>query len=87
MRGSLVINDFAPDPSEFLIYGENFLYFFYQCAGNRAIKGAYKPGTSRSCRGRDVACRDAMNPESKFLDVIGTKVLRVFLLAIHSHLH
>jgi hypothetical protein len=25
-------------------------------------------------------------PEAEFLDVIGTKVLRVFLLAIHSHL-
>jgi len=25
--------------------------------------------------------------EPKFLDVIGTKVLRVFLLAIHSHLY
>jgi hypothetical protein len=24
--------------------------------------------------------------EAEFLDVIGTKVLRVFLLAIHSHL-
>ncbi len=26
-------------------------------------------------------------PEAKFLDIIGTKVLRVFLLAIHSHLY
>jgi hypothetical protein len=26
-------------------------------------------------------------PEAEFLDVIGTKVLRVFLLAIHSHLY
>ncbi len=26
-------------------------------------------------------------PEAKFLYVIGTKVLRVFLLAIHSHLY
>ncbi len=26
-------------------------------------------------------------PEAKFLDVIGTKALRVFLLAIHSHLY
>jgi hypothetical protein len=25
--------------------------------------------------------------EAEFLDVIGTKVLRVFLLAIHSHLY
>jgi hypothetical protein len=25
------------------------------------------------------------NPEAEFLDVIGTKVLRVFLLVIHSH--
>ncbi len=28
-----------------------------------------------------------MNPEAEFLDVIGTKVLRVFLLAIHSQLY
>ncbi len=27
------------------------------------------------------------SPEAEFLDVIGTKVLRVFLLAIHSHLY
>ncbi len=26
-------------------------------------------------------------PEAEFLDVIGTKLLRVFLLAIHSHLY
>jgi hypothetical protein len=26
-------------------------------------------------------------PDAEFLDVIGTKVLRVFLLAIHSHLY
>jgi hypothetical protein len=26
-------------------------------------------------------------PEAEFLDVIGTKVLRVFLLAIHSYLY
>jgi len=26
-------------------------------------------------------------PEAEFLDVIGTKVLRVFLIAIHSHLY
>ncbi len=30
--------------------------------------------------------RDA-NPEAEFLDVIGTKVFRVFLLAIPSYLH
>jgi hypothetical protein len=29
----------------------------------------------------------AQLPEAAFLDVIGTKVLRVFLLAIHSHLY
>jgi hypothetical protein len=28
-----------------------------------------------------------MHPEAEFLDVIGTKVLRVFLLAFHSHLY
>ncbi len=27
------------------------------------------------------------SPEAEFLGVIGTKVLRVFLLAIHSHLY
>ncbi len=26
-------------------------------------------------------------PEAEFLDVIGTKILRIFLLAIHSHLY
>ncbi len=26
-------------------------------------------------------------PEAEFLDVFGTKILRVFLLAIHSHLY
>ncbi len=33
-------------------------------------------------------CRVFMScdPEAEFLDLIGTKVLRVFLLAIHSHL-
>ncbi len=29
----------------------------------------------------------SVNPEAEFLDVIGTKVLRVFLLAIHSQLY
>jgi hypothetical protein len=28
MRRSSVIYDFAPDPSEFLIYEENFIFFF-----------------------------------------------------------
>jgi hypothetical protein len=27
------------------------------------------------------------SPEDEFLNVIGTKVIRVFLLAIHSHLY
>jgi hypothetical protein len=27
------------------------------------------------------------DPEAEFLDLIGTKVLRAFLLAIHSHLY
>jgi hypothetical protein len=27
-----------------------------------------------------------VGPETEFVDVIGTKVLRVFLLAIHGHL-
>ncbi len=30
---------------------------------------------------------EAVSPEAEFLDVIGTKFLRVFLLAIHSHLY
>ena len=30
---------------------------------------------------------EACSPEAEFLDVIGTKVLRVFLLAMHSHLY
>ncbi len=64
MRRSLVRNAFAPDPSEFPNIWGKFSLLFYQCAGNRAIKGAYKPGTARSCRDRDVACRNAMNPES-----------------------
>jgi len=29
----------------------------------------------------------SLSPEDEFLDVIGTKVLRVFLLATHSHLY
>ncbi len=28
-----------------------------------------------------------LRPEAEFLDVVGTKVLKVFLLAIHSHLY
>ncbi len=28
-----------------------------------------------------------VHPEAKFFDLIGTKVLRVFLPAIHSHLY
>ncbi len=28
-----------------------------------------------------------IKPEAEFLDIIGTKVLRVFLLAIYSHLY
>jgi hypothetical protein len=28
-----------------------------------------------------------LKPETEFLNVIGTKVLRVFLLAIHSHVY
>jgi hypothetical protein len=28
-----------------------------------------------------------VNSEAEFFDVIGTKVLGVFLLAVHSHLH
>jgi hypothetical protein len=30
---------------------------------------------------------EACSPEAEFLDVIGTKVLRVFLLAIQSHIY
>ncbi len=30
---------------------------------------------------------DQNHPEAEFLDVIRTKVLKVFLLAIHSHLY
>jgi hypothetical protein len=29
----------------------------------------------------------SLRPEAEFLDVIGTKVLNVFLLAIYSHLY
>jgi hypothetical protein len=29
----------------------------------------------------------SFSPEAEFLDAIGTKVFRVFLLAIHSHLY
>jgi hypothetical protein len=29
----------------------------------------------------------AIKPEAEFLDVIGTKISRVFLLAFHSHLY
>jgi hypothetical protein len=29
---AVVIYDFSPDPSEFLIYGENFLFFFVSVA-------------------------------------------------------
>jgi hypothetical protein len=36
------------------------------------------------CR-KDEKCT-TLNTEAEFLDVIGTKVLIVFLLAIHSHL-
>ena len=28
-----------------------------------------------------------LSPEAEFLDIIGTKVFRVFLLAIHSHIY
>jgi len=31
-------------------------------------------------------CVGATQPEAEFLDGIGTKVLRVFLLGIHTHL-
>ncbi len=31
-------------------------------------------------------CGDMLEPEAECLEAIGTKVLRVFLLAIHSHL-
>jgi hypothetical protein len=34
-----------------------------------------------------VPCFRIPVPEAEFLDVIGTKVLRAFLLSIHSHLH
>ncbi len=30
---------------------------------------------------------DYMSPEAEFLYIIRTKVLRIFLLAIHSHLY
>jgi hypothetical protein len=36
------------------------------------------PSTTPSCN---------VNPEAAFLDVIGAKVLRVFLRAIHNHLY
>jgi hypothetical protein len=33
------------------------------------------------------SCFDYPRPEAEFLDEIQTKVLRVFILAIHSHLY
>jgi hypothetical protein len=38
------------------------------------------------CEGVGEVCEMAMDPEAEFLDVIGTKALEVFLLAIHSRL-
>jgi hypothetical protein len=35
----------------------------------------------------DDICKVRLDPEAEILDVIGTKVLRVFLLAVHSHLY
>ncbi len=32
MSRPLVINDLAPDLLNFLIYEENFIFFFYQCS-------------------------------------------------------
>jgi hypothetical protein len=37
------------------------------------------PGSTKSCSAN-------WRPEAEFLDIIGTKVLRVFLLTIYSHL-
>ncbi len=42
--------------------------------------------TSYCCRNLGTQLTKAQ-PEAEFLDVIGTKVLRVFLLAIHGHLY
>ncbi len=44
-------------------------------------------GTAQTSTGSSECQPFITLPEAKFLDVIGTKVLRVFLLAIHSHLY
>ncbi len=47
--------------------------------------GDVNEGNSPQCLLYEYKCI-VMHPEAEFLDVIGTKVLRVFLLAFHSHL-
>ncbi len=58
-----------------LEYGplENLIvsFYFFHCL---------QPGSTQSCSAD-------WRPEAELLDVIGTKVLRVFLLTIYSHLY
>jgi hypothetical protein len=39
------------------------------------------------CGSKYIESGSGHRPEAEFLDVVGTKVLRVFLLAMHSHLY
>jgi hypothetical protein len=64
---------------------QNILIQFYLCIISEGADCMYHwnithPSTS-------LFSYHAIIPEAEFLDVIGTKVLKVFLLAIHSHLH
>jgi hypothetical protein len=54
------------------------------CWGSRAnAKERYKPGLYTYA----MHPFECTNTEAELLDVIGTKVLRFFLFAIHSHLY
>ena len=41
MRRPLVIYDFTPDPLNFLIYEENFIFFYYQCGHSIELKSVF----------------------------------------------
>ncbi len=85
----LILNFFVQPELETLKKSQNKEFYFMKLLFLNMSDALKRTGTSlvffkyqRQERGQIL-----MIPEAKFLDVIGKKVLRFFLLAIHSYLY